>query len=422
MRILCTGDVHLGRRPSRIPIDQVPDQSPFSTKTMWERIVTLAIDESVDALLISGDLVDHDNRFFEALGPAEAGIARLALAGIPAFAVAGNHDYNVLPALAERTGGGLRLIGAKQQWERLTLHDGEGRARLHIDGWSFAAEHVDVDPLLSYPAWPAVDAPVIGLLHTDLDQTGSRYAPTRLADLHARSVAAWLIGHVHVPNVHARQNAPPVLYPGSPAPLDPGEPGLHGVWFLDVEPATPATFTFKPFAALRYQPIEIDVSGIEDARAAATKMIDDLDAHARAAYTHRDGDFLEHILYRATLTGRASLGADRFERFESAKATAGNKWSIESIIDHTRPIIDLEAISAESSPPGFLARMLLEIEQSNLPPALLHRARLEIEASDVERGLVDYDPSEDQGREVELIESAAWTLLETLIEQQAATR
>lgn len=418
MRILCTGDVHLGRRPSRIPIDQVPDQSPFSTKTMWERIVSLAIDESVDALLISGDLVDHDNRFFEALGPVEAGIERLKSAGIPIVAVTGNHDYDVLPAFAERHGDAFRVLGQHQKWERLTLRDEFGAPTLHIDGWSFALEHVHDDPLVSYRPSNAFDAPVIGLLHTDLDQSGSRYAPTSLANLHTMPVAAWLIGHVHVPRLHAKPGAPPVLYPGSPVPLDPGEQGQHGVWFLDITPNTPASFTFAPISPLQYLPIEVDITGSEGHHAAGNTIHRELSARAKALLDSDDATHLEYLLFRVTLTGRASIGAFGTSALENASELSSLGWSVERLFDQTRPAIDLDALAGQLSPPGVLADLLLDLDGDGLSVTTQQRVRDAIERSREELAKIDDDASSEPIDDRALIESTAWELLELLVAQQ----
>jgi DNA repair exonuclease SbcCD nuclease subunit len=414
LRILCTGDIHLGRNPTRIPIDRVPDQTPYSTRAIWERIVALAIEEQVDALLISGDLVDHDNRFFEALGPVEAGIDRLADAGIPVVAVAGNHDYDVLPALADRYGERFRLLGRNQRWDRFTLRDADGRARLHIDGWSFASEHVTHDPLLTYALDRVSDAPVIGLLHTDVDQTSSRYAPTRLADLTASPVVAWLIGHVHAPSLRGGNGVPPVLYPGSPAPLDPGEPGVHGVWFLEIEPGESARFTFQSIAPLRYANISIDLSGVADANEAGTRIFDKLRADAESINTR-------YTLYRIGLTGRTSLGPERHGKFNDIRAQHTDRWSIEQLLDLTRPEIDLDALALESSPPGAIARLLRSLQLPEHENNLTERAREEVASlrnTAHYANLAELEPPNSR----DLVEQAAWSLLEALFADQEAKR
>ena len=413
MRLLCTGDLHLGRNPTRLPADRLPDQTPFSTRAMWDRIVTLAIDEQVDALLISGDLVDHDNRYFEALGPIESGIDRLKNAGVPVIAVAGNHDYNVLPRVADRSNGGLKLLGRSQQWERLTLIDASGRPTLHIDGWSFANERVLGEPLASYRPEPGGHVPVIGLLHTDLDRTGSKYAPSRLSDLQAMPVAAWLIGHVHAPAQYLAAGRPPVLYPGSPQPLDPGEPGEHGVWLLDIGPDGLARFSLRPIATIRYQSIEFDLSGATDIRDAATQFFDGVRADADAM----SAPDLDLLLYRVRLIGRTALDRSRHAEFEAVACETDDRWAIDTLIDDTRPAIDLAEFADESSPAGVIAGLLQSLEAGDTAHPLLTEVAQKIEN---ERGQSSYykiaelPPPEATA----LLSRVAWRLLEELVAER----
>jgi len=117
----------------------------------------------------------------------------------------------------------VRLLGRKQTWERWTLTGADGAPRLHIDGWSFDAKHVSVDPVAARPNWPDDGVPTLAIVHGDLDAPGSQYAPLTRAALQARPVALWLLGHIHVPRLVTAPAAPPILYPGSPHALDPGE-------------------------------------------------------------------------------------------------------------------------------------------------------------------------------------------------------
>jgi exonuclease SbcD len=88
MRLLHTSDWHLGR--------QFHGASLLSEQAeALDRIVTLAADAEVDAVLIAGDLYDR------AIPPAEAvqlfndTLARLSRAGAAVVAIAGNHDSHV---------------------------------------------------------------------------------------------------------------------------------------------------------------------------------------------------------------------------------------------------------------------------------------------------------------------------------------
>src|SRR5690606_3846633 len=87
VRRLCTDDLHLGRHPSCVP----PDARYLSVEAVWHSTVDCAIEHRVDALVLTGDVADDSNQYFEAIGPLRSGIQRLVDAGIPVFAVAGNH-------------------------------------------------------------------------------------------------------------------------------------------------------------------------------------------------------------------------------------------------------------------------------------------------------------------------------------------
>src|SRR5690606_31256677 len=75
VKILCTGDVHIGRSSTRFRGD--PDARALSCAGAWSLIVDRAIAERVDLVAVSGDLVDRANRYFEAYGPLERGLERL---------------------------------------------------------------------------------------------------------------------------------------------------------------------------------------------------------------------------------------------------------------------------------------------------------------------------------------------------------
>ena len=64
IRILCTGDLHLGRRPTRVP--QTADAHVFGPTSAWQSFVLAAIERKVDAVVLTGDVVDESNKFYEA--------------------------------------------------------------------------------------------------------------------------------------------------------------------------------------------------------------------------------------------------------------------------------------------------------------------------------------------------------------------
>jgi len=363
MKVLCAGDLHIGRRPTRLPSDADPHR--LSCARAWDALVEYAVEQRVDVLALSGDVVDQSNKFYEAIGPLERGLRRLDEAGVVTVAVAGNHDHDVLPQIARSIGAGsFHLLGAGGEWERFTVTSGDGEV-LHVDGWSFPAEHVPYDPLAAYAFAPAGGAPVLGLLHADLDAPRSSYAPVSLTDLRARPVALWLLGHVHVPRLHDTGIGAPVLYPGSLQPMDPGEPGVHGAWLLELKSLARVEPLRVPLASVRYASPEVDVSGV----ATVAELRSLLNARLRSsidALVGESGTRIRVLSLRPRITGSTVL--HRAMERELAALRDDFEWRdgdvlafIETVTVATRPVRDLDALARGGDAVALLARIARDL-------------------------------------------------------------
>jgi DNA repair protein SbcD/Mre11 len=429
IRLLCTGDIHLGRRSSRLPAHA--DPAALSTAGCWSALAELAIERGVHAVLLSGDVVDRANRYFEAFGPLESGLRRLSRSGIPTFAVAGNHDFDVLPRLVDSFDDGMvRLLGRDGRWERETLWV-DRRPVLHLDGWSFPSEHVTTDPLTDYRPGSTDDLPVVGLLHADLDQPASRYGPTSLAALRARRNSCWVLGHVHQPTLIDRAAGPAVLYPGSPQALDPGEPGPHGAWLVELG-RTGTRFELVPLSGVRYDTLEVELpasgaaSGDPDVEAiVAGRVLEHL-----AAVSDEPGR-LAHLSLRLRVTGRArrrSLVATRVGQLvRELEPSRGRVTAfVERLAVETRPEVDIEALARGSDPPAVLARLLLGLDRGEPEAEELVRAA-ELQGAEVRNarpylslGAQDADsPVADSRPETrDVLRRQAMALLDELLAQK----
>lgn len=361
MLVLCAGDLHLGRRSSRLP--DTADPGLLACARAWHALVDHAIARQVDLVALSGDLVDRANRFFEAVTPLRAGVERLARAGIPTVAVTGNHDHDVLPRLARLLPrDDFRLLGADGAWERWTLE--RGGARLHVDGWSFPAEHVRRSPLDAYPRTAGDGTPVLGLLHADLDAPASAYAPVSSAALHACDVALWLLGHVHAPALRAPTHGAPVLYPGSPQAMDPGETGAHGAWEVTLVPGQPAAPRFVPLSSVRYGALDVDVTGVATPTDVWTEVVTAV-TRAGTAFVAEQGSALRWASLRVRLTGRTPLdaalrGGVGAPPPEDLACPIGDAHAVvERLEIATQPALDLAALAAGVGAPAAVAALVL---------------------------------------------------------------
>jgi DNA repair exonuclease SbcCD nuclease subunit len=255
MKLLLTGDLHLGRTSTRLPDAKREAGRAISG---WRRLVEAALEESVHAVVLSGDVLDQRDAFWEASSPFREGIDALGARGIHTVAVAGNHDVNILPDLAASLPPEhFTLLGANGNWERITLKE-NGTPMLHLDGWSFKSSTQRTDPTASYPSLPSDGLPVLGVVHGDPGVPDSKYAPLSLSRLQSLPVQGWLLGHIHKPSF--TPGTPWVLMPGSPHPLDPGEPDAHHAWLIDTQRGTLSDPVPCCPAALRYRTVTLPLS------------------------------------------------------------------------------------------------------------------------------------------------------------------
>ena len=380
VRLLVSGDLHLGRAPSRVPAG---DRS-LSVEAVVRALVDRAIEQRPDAVVLTGDLADADNKLFEAYGILERQLRRLAAAEIPVVMVAGNHDHDVAARLADAlsdevggaagSGAPITLLGRGQTWETMTLRR-DGRDVLRLAGWSFAGPHHTESPLAGFPSLPG-DVPTVGVLHADLDASASDYAPVGLAELRSKPVAVWLLGHIHKPVLLDATSdsggGAPVLYPGSPQPLSPKERGRHGAWMVEVSPGRVAA-RMVPLATIRYDRLAADLTDAADRPEMRARVLDAVREHAAAARAEAPG--LRHLCLRLTLDGRTPAFAEAEAlaaelRAETSLSAGGLGVTLDGVLSAVRPARDLARLAAGSGPVASLAGLAQRLDAAETPDAL----------------------------------------------------
>ncbi len=379
-KLLFLGDVHLGRRPLRVP--RGAEAESLAPEVAWSRAVDFALREKVAALLFAGDVVESVEDRFEAERRLRPGIEKLLAAGIRVLAVAGNHDVLALPRLA-RVLPGFELIG-REGWEcRLIEHEGRALCRLH--GWSFPEAVWKRSPLEDFEgSGLGADLPDIGLLHCDRDAGESRHAPVRSAEFDtgvAGRMNAWFLGHIHKPDHGALVAERPVGYLGSLVGLDPGEPGRHGPWLVTIDGAGIATRQI-PLGPIRYESRDLDLSDLQ----AETRLDveDALRERVHGAYEEIEAELggeLDqvqalglrcHLLGRVTAPGEVLRLArelvDRAEGFEIERN--GCRFFCEKMTGALRPRIPLDELASGRGPTAGLARLILDLEAGADPAEL----------------------------------------------------
>lgn len=418
-RLLAVGDLHLGRKPSRLPDELVSEARDLGPAGAWRRLVDRAIEAGVDAVALAGDVVEREDDYYEAYRELKRGVERLASAGVRVVGVAGNHDVNVLPRLADQLPD-FRLIGRGGEWETLRLETGGETVTLH--GWSFRQEQVWQSPLegVGFERGAGLD---LGLLHCDRDMPGSRYAPVMSRELEAAGLDGWLLGHIHAPDALSVEN--PSGYLGCVSGMDPGEPGDRGPWLVTVEGGRIRDLEQWVLAPLRWESLELDLTDLaepENARSELTRKLRERDeVIAALALPPRA------VGIRLRLTGRTRLGRAVEALFQRELHTliydgvAGTGYFVERCLTDTRPVIALADLAKQDDPPGLLARRLclLNDPESDDAKRLIRdaRERLEEQRRDSRWQALDPEPLDDAAV-IDWLRRSGARLLEDMLEQQ----
>ena len=259
MKALITGDIHLGKRSAQIDCES----DILSAKSSWLNIVNYSVENGVDMVILTGDVVDRDNRYFEASGPFIEGLRILTVNNIVTYIVSGNHDFDVLPQLVDVAGfKSVRLLGQGGNWESVLFEKDD--KTLQVIGWSFPAMYVRSNPLESFTVdIVRDDIPTFVVVHGDAYSANTPYAPLDVGRLKSlRNIDAVLLGHIHKSEVF-NESAPLIFYCGSPHALSPKERGIHGPYILSVE-GRDISYEQIPLSPVRYEELRVDVSGVAD--------------------------------------------------------------------------------------------------------------------------------------------------------------
>lgn len=261
MRIVHAADIHLDsplRSHDRFGLSTARELRG-ATRRALENLVHRCIEWRADLLVIAGDLYDGTwNDYGTGLYfTQQMGVLRDA--GIEVVLVSGNHDAEseitaslVLPPNVHR----LDVVAP----ESLVLDD----LGCVVHGQGYVTRDITENLARHYPSRIA-GLTNIGVLHTAV--TGAEghalYAPCTPAELSALRYDYFALGHVHTRQA-VNEGEFPAWFSGNLQGRTIRETGPKGVLIVDFEADQPARVQFAPVDVLRWETVEVDVTGVTD--------------------------------------------------------------------------------------------------------------------------------------------------------------
>ncbi|MFT5173660.1 MAG: exonuclease SbcD [Gammaproteobacteria bacterium] len=323
-----------------------------ATRAALRNLVDRAIADSVNFVVIAGDLYDGDWKDYNTGLYFIAEMSRLREYDIDVFLVAGNHDA------ASQISRRLRLpenvvLFAKDEAHTHLL---EG-LDVAVHGQSYARREVTDDLSRNYPA-PVSGRFNIGVLHTALDgRVGhASYAPCSEHGLRASGYQYWALGHVHKREVVA--NDPWIVFPGNLQGRHALEDGAKGATRVVVEDGDVTCVEHIALDEVRWFRLRVDVSDADSPDEALALL------ERRFEQTRADADG-RLALVRVTFTGvshaHARLRAERDQVVAECRALAtghgGSIW-VEKVRFDTRAVATVSATAQRDDAFGELLRAI----------------------------------------------------------------
>jgi exonuclease SbcD len=315
-----------------------------ATRDAFTNLVTEAIEQEVDFMVIAGDLYDgtwkdHNTGiyFCKEMG-------RLKKAGIPVYVLFGNHDAESEMTKKLQLPDNVFTFDTRKPSTFCLEH-----LKVALHGRSFKEKETLENLATEYPA-PLPEMFNIGVLHTALEGNAAHatYAPCSLDELHAKGYHYWALGHVHEHQIWTGSST--IVFPGNLQGRHIRETGSRGAVIVTADEHGIQDIKRLFVDVLRWHNLEVDVtecnSLFEVVLAIRKKLEDMIDKSLSTIPT----------AVRITVTGKTSAHGDLFglesqlraEVLAMAATIGAERLWIEKVKVGTSAVDDGEAVRARA--------------------------------------------------------------------------
>jgi DNA repair protein SbcD/Mre11 len=356
-----------------------------ATRDAFTNLVTEAIEQPVDFMVIAGDLYDgtwkdHNTGIFFCKE-----MGRLKKAGITVYLLFGNHDAeSEMTKKLQLPDNVFTFDTRKPNTFRLE------HLKVALHGRSFKEKETLENLVTGYPA-PVSGMFNIGVLHTALEGNSAHatYAPCSLDELHAKGYHYWALGHVHEHQIW--EGASTVVFPGNLQGRHIRETGPRGAIIVTADEYGIQEIKRLFVDVLRWHSLEVDVtecSSLSEVVGAIGKELEGIVEHSpstiptavRVTVTgktvaHGDLFGLEYQLRNEVLALAVAIGAERLW-IEKVKVSTSAADDGEAVRARADALSDLqELLESAETDPDFLKSL-----QDDLL-GLVNKAPLELQTT-----------------------------------------
>ncbi len=383
MKFIHAADIHLDSPLSGLSAyrDAPVELLRTATRDAFSNLVSEAIEESVDFVVIAGDLYDGNWKDYNTGVFFSREMGRLNAAGIPVYLIYGNHDAESDTTKKLSLPANVHAFSANKPQ---TFRIPELKVALH--GQSFKHAATTTNLVNGYPA-PDTGWLNIGVLHTALEGYAAHasYAPCSLAELAAKGYQYWALGHVH--EFAELSSDPWIVFPGNLQGRHIRETGQRGAVMVTAEEDSIVSVERIFTDVLRWHRLEVDVASAGDLAETVRlvgqsleKLIDDTPT-------------TKPLAVRVVLSGRSAAHGDLFgdearlraELLSLSASLAGDRIWIEKVRLETSPAMDADMIRVRAD---AIADLQVFLDAAPTDPVLLASLSEDL------RTLVDRAPHE----------------------------
>lgn len=356
IKLLHTADIHIGAAESFLGASA--DERRFETLITFEKIIDLAITNSVDLIAIAGDLFDSntiEERFISAV------LEKIGSAApIKVIFAAGNHDPLDAdsPFLTHSLPDNLYVLGASD--ECLTFED----IKTKVYGRSFERNSLSGEETFSLKTDPEYINILVqhGELKSDLNSEYNAITPKFVKNSGMDYIA---LGHVHKRTDIGVIDSTRFAYCGCPEGQGFDELDQKGIYIGEIG-RNFCELLFTPVSKRLHIEEKIDISGLNSTAEICDAVINQLKTNY--------GDNFGDNLYKIELVGEID------EETEIITAEISTRLKpllyFVKVKDCTEYSIDYQSLSAEPTLKGVFVKKMLEKQETatETEKALIHKA------------------------------------------------